>query len=280
LQKDLKMSLELSTKTREDRAGSAPGGATRALERAVAHLLGRQHKDGHWKSELETNVTMEAEDLLLRRFLGIHDDETAALTANWIRHKQQPGGGWATFHGGPAELSTTIEAYTALRLAGDPPDADHMRRAAQVALDLGGIEKSRVFTRIWLALFGEWSWRDLPALPPEVVLLPAWFPLNIYDFACWARQTIVPLTIVAAHRPQRELGFDVRELRTRRHHPEKLSLRTWGGSRPSTGRSTSTSAIPSVPCATTPCAWGPSGSCAARKPTAAGAASSRPGCTR
>lgn len=221
------MSLELSS----DAFGAAgrAAGPVEALDRAVVHLLGRQNKDGHWKSELETNVTMEAEDLFLRRFLGIHDDETAALTANWIRHKQQADGSWATFHGGPADLSTTVEAYTALRLAGDPPDAEHMRRAAQVALDLGGIERTRVFTRIWLALFGEWAWSDLPALPPEVILLPAWFPLNVYDFGCWARQTIVPLTIVAAHKPQRELGFSVRELRVGHQTLEKLSLRTWGG---------------------------------------------------
>jgi len=219
----------------------------RTLERAVSHLLGRQEKDGHWRSELETNVTMEAEDLLLRHFLGILDEQSAALTANWIRFKQQPGGGWATFEGGPADVSTTVEAYTALRLAGDPPEAEHMRRAAGIARDLGGIEATRVFTRIWLALFGEWSWSALPALPPEIMFLPSWLPLNIYDFACWARQTIVPLTIVAAHRPQRELGFSLDELRLERGEDgasaacaacaagaagatkEPISLRTWGG---------------------------------------------------
>lgn len=221
-----------------------------SLERAVSHLLGRQEKDGHWRSELETNVTMEAEDLLLRRFLGILDEQSVALTANWIRFKQQPGGGWATFEGGPADVSTTVEAYTALRLAGDPPEAEHMRRAAEIVRDLGGIEATRVFTRIWLALFGEWPWSALPALPPEIMFLPSWFPLNIYDFACWARQTIVPLTIVAAHRPQRELGFSLDELRVRRGADgadgasgaygasgadktdaakAPISLRSWGG---------------------------------------------------
>ncbi len=207
----------------------------RTLERAVSHLLGRQEKDGHWRSELETNVTMEAEDLLLRRFLGILDEQSAALTANWIRFKQQPGGGWATFEGGPADVSTTVEAYTALRLAGDPPEAEHMLRAAEVARELGGIEATRVFTRIWLALFGEWPWSALPALPPEVVFLPAWFPLNIYDFACWARQTIVPLTIVAAHRPQRELGFSLDELRLRRREDGAIGATGESGTAGPTG---------------------------------------------
>jgi len=70
-----------------------------------------------------------------------------------------------------------------------------------------------VFTRFWMALFGLVAWDDLPATPPEVVLLPRWVPLNIYDFACWARQTIVPLTVVSAHRPRRELPFGIDELR-------------------------------------------------------------------
>ncbi len=199
--------------------GSAGGGeqvgaaARAAQDRAVAHLLERQDAEGWWKGELETNVTMDAEDLLMREFLGVRTREETALAANWIRAKQREDGSWANYYHGPADLSTTIEAYAALRLAGDPPEAEHMKRAREVVLGLGGIERSRVFTRIWLALFGEWSWEDLPALPPEVILLPAWFPLNVYDFACWARQTIVPLTIVGSHRPVRPLPFSLAELR-------------------------------------------------------------------
>ncbi|RIK90073.1 MAG: squalene--hopene cyclase [Proteobacteria bacterium] len=203
--------------------------AAGALERARDHLLGLQTPAGYWKAELETNVTMEAEDLLLRQFLGIGDAETTRRTAAWIRSRQDADGGWAIFHGGPPDLSATIEAYTALRLAGDPVDAEHMRRAAHVVQEGGGIEASRVFTRIWLALFGEWPWERLPALPPEVILLPAWFPLNVYDFACWARQTIVPLTVVAAHRPQRRLPFSLGELRTGRWEAGRPGWRTWAG---------------------------------------------------
>ena len=203
--------------------------AERALARGVELLLAQQEPEGFWKAELETNVTMDAEDLLLRRFLGMPAERETRLSAEWIRSQQRPDGSWATSYGGPADLSTTIEAYAALRLAGDPPDAAHLRRAREVVLDAGGIERSRVFTRLWLALFGEWSWDDLPALPPEVILLPPWFPLNVYDFACWARQTIVPLTVVAAHRPRRSLGFELGELRTGRRMVERFSLATWAG---------------------------------------------------
>jgi squalene-hopene/tetraprenyl-beta-curcumene cyclase len=204
-------------------------GARGALERACKYLFATQDSRGFWKGELETNVTMDAEDLLLREFLGIRTDDETKQAAVWIRSQQHADGAWGTFHGGPAELSTTIEAYVALRLAGDPVDAPHMRRACEQIRALGGLEGARVFTRFWLALFGLFPWEDLPALPPEVIFLPSWFPLNIYDFSCWARQTIVPLTVVASHRPARRLPFGLDELRTGRVVPPRQSLRTWGG---------------------------------------------------
>lgn len=183
-----------------------------ALERARTHLLDLQDPRGWWKGELETNVTMEAEDLLLRAFLGVSDHDLTRETAAWIRWRQRRDGTWATFHAGPGDLSTTIEAYVALRLAGDSPEDPHMQQAAAFVRRSGGVEHARVFTRLWLALFGLWSWRDLPALPPELILLPPSVPLNIYDFACWARQTIVAITVVGAFRPVRPLGFTVAEL--------------------------------------------------------------------
>ncbi|MHC5705124.1 squalene--hopene cyclase [Streptomyces tirandamycinicus] len=202
--------------------GDSAGLCTTALltaQRSVEHLLGRQAPQGWWKADLETNVTMDAEDLLLRQFLGVHDEKTTAAAAVFIRGEQREDGTWATFYGGPGELSTTIEAYVALRLAGDRPDDPHMERAAAWIRARGGIAASRVFTRIWLALFGWWKWEDLPELPPELIYLPSWFPLNIYDFGCWARQTIVPLTVVSATRPVRPAPFALDELHTDRHRP-------------------------------------------------------------
>jgi squalene-hopene/tetraprenyl-beta-curcumene cyclase len=200
-----------------------------ALDAAVGYLRGIQHPKGWWQGELETNVTMDAEDLLMREFLGIRTAEDTGQAARWIRAQQREDGSWATFEGGPGDLSTTVEAWVALRLAGDDPAADHMRRAAEFAVAAGGLERSRVFTRIWLALFGLWSWDDLPDMPPELIFLPKWFPFNVYDWACWARQTVVPLTIVATLRPCRPLPFGVDELRTHADPPPLSRPWTWTG---------------------------------------------------
>ncbi len=206
-----------------------PTAAAGALHSAVDHLRNLQNEAGWWKGELATNVTMDAEDLLLREFLGTREAAETQEAARWIRSQQRPDGTWATFADGPPDLSTTVEAWVALRLAGDPVDAPHLRRAQQWVLAHGGLESTRVFTRIWLALFGLWSWDELPEMPPEMIFLPKWFPLNIYDWGCWARQTVVPLTVVNAVRPVRPLPFGVDELRTGRRPQRADRLFSWRG---------------------------------------------------
>jgi squalene-hopene/tetraprenyl-beta-curcumene cyclase len=183
-----------------------------AVARAVRHLTGLQDPAGWWKGDLETNVTMDAEDLMLRHFLGILEPRDTARAARWIRSQQRADGTWATFAGGPGDLSTTAEAWVALRLAGDPADAPHLVAAAEFVRSRGGVGATRVFTRIWLSLVGLWSWDDVPTIPPEIMLLPRWVPLNIYDWACWARQTIVPLAVVSSLRPVRPVSFGIDEL--------------------------------------------------------------------
>jgi squalene-hopene/tetraprenyl-beta-curcumene cyclase len=184
------------------------------LDAAVDHLRSLQTEEGWWKGDLATNVTMDAEDLMLRHFLGIATAQTDDETARWIRSQQLSDGSWATFPGGPGELSTTVESWVALRMAGDDPAEPHMTAAAEFARREGGVENTRVFTHMWLSLFGLWSWDDCPDLPPELIFLPSWAPLNIYNWGCWARQTIVPLTIVSAVRPVHPIDFDVEELRS------------------------------------------------------------------
>ena len=235
-------SLAETTQTQSALAQSAPAHSAHAdaapaasidgeecLRRATAALLAQQHPDGWWKGELETNVTMDAEDLLLRQFLGIRTEAQTQSAARWIRSQQRGDGTWANYYGGPGDLSTTVEAYVALRLAGDPIEADHMQLAAAFVRDMGGVERSRVFTRIWLALFGKWSWDLLPVLPPELVLMPSWVPLNVYDFGCWARQTVVALTVVGSHRPTRHLPVDIDELLTGASPLPGHPMTTWSG---------------------------------------------------
>src|SRR3984957_118510 len=182
------------------------------LTRARDHLLGLQDPRGWWIGELETNVSMDAEDVLLRHFLGILTATELKETAGWLRSQQREDGTWANFYGGPGELSTTTEAYVALRLAGDPADAAHMAAAAGWITSQGGLTATRVFTRMWLALSGLWDWDALPVIPPEVIYLPSWFPLNIYDWGCWARQTVVALAVVSSHRPSNPVPFTIEDL--------------------------------------------------------------------
>ncbi|HVB70283.1 MAG TPA: squalene--hopene cyclase [Acidimicrobiales bacterium] len=203
--------------------------AADALGRAVRRLESLQDPAGWWKGELETNVTMDAEDLLLREFLGVRTASLSEAAARWIRANQREDGTWANFYGGPPELSTTIEAYVALRLVGDARDSEHLQRARDYILAAGGVEASRVFTRLWLALFGLWPWDELPVIPPELIYLPPWFPLNIYDFACWARQSVVAFSVVNAHRPVHPLAFDIDELFSGKRSKVPTSLRTWAG---------------------------------------------------
>jgi squalene-hopene/tetraprenyl-beta-curcumene cyclase len=186
--------------------------AAGAVTQAQEWLLSQQAPAGWWKGELETNVTMEAEDLLMRHILGILTDEQAEETARWIRSQQRADGTWASWFEGPADLSTTVESYAALRLVGDRTDEPHMVSAAAYIREQGGLPATRVFTRIWLAMVGLWSWDELPVLPPELVLLPKRFPLALPQWGCWARQTIVPLAIVSALRPSTPVSFDLTEL--------------------------------------------------------------------
>src|SRR6201992_1099578 len=154
------------------------GEAQLALEAGREHLLSLQSEAGWWRGELQTNVTMDAEDMLLREFLGVRDEAETERSAAWIRSQQRADGTWANFHEGPGDLSSTIEAYWALRLAGDDPQQEHMLQAAEFVREQGGLEQARVFTHLWLALFGLWSWDRVPALPPEGMLLPSRFPFN------------------------------------------------------------------------------------------------------
>jgi squalene-hopene/tetraprenyl-beta-curcumene cyclase len=182
-----------------------PDRARRGTQKAVEWLLSRQSPEGWWCGELEANVTIQAEYILLMHFLGLRDDARWAEVLRYIDLRQQDDGGWPIYYGGPSDLSTTIEAYVALKLAGRDSDDARMRKARELILRMGSLPKARIFSKIWLALVGEYPWDGTPVMPPELMFLPPWVPLNIYDFSSWARGTIVPLLIVISLRPVREL---------------------------------------------------------------------------
>ena len=184
----------------------------RALEAAVEWLRESQNPAGWWTAELETNVTMTAEHVLLLRFLDLSLDSIRAGATEHILHNQREDGSWGLYHEAPADLSTTIEAYVALKVLGVDPGSGPMTRALRVVHQQGGVAGARVFTKMWLALFGAYPWAGVPSMPPELVRLPPSVPLNLYDFACWARGTIAPLLIVLSRKPVRALGCSLDEL--------------------------------------------------------------------
>ncbi len=184
------------------------------IARARDWLLHDQEEAGYWWGELEANASITAEYLLITHHLGIGNPEQWAKIARYLRHHQQPQGYWSQWWGGPGELSTSIEVYFALKLAGEDPSAPHMVRARDWILEQGGIAQARVFTKMWLALFDQFDWDQLPIVPTWINLLPSWGPLNVYELASWSRATVVGLTVVFASRPMAALpaGAGVSEL--------------------------------------------------------------------
>ena len=184
------------------------------IARARDWLLHDQAEAGYWWGELEANASITAEYLLITHYLGIGNPEQWAKIARYLRHHQQPQGYWSQWWGGPGELSTSIEVYFALKLAGEDPSAPHMVRARDWILEQGGIAQARVFTKMWLALFDQFDWDQLPIVPTWINLLPSWGPLNVYELASWSRATVVGLTVVFASRPMAALpaGAGVSEL--------------------------------------------------------------------
>lgn len=178
---------------------------TTVLQRGIQHALTLQNPQGYWVAPLDSNSTMEAEYLLLMNFLEIDNPEKQQKLMNHILSQQQDDGSWALYFQGPGDLSTTVECYFALLMSGLTKTDSRMQRAKMFILQSGGLLNVRMFTRIWLALFGQWSWNTIPIIPPELILLPKWFSINIYAFASWARATILPLSLVMMKRPHKPI---------------------------------------------------------------------------
>lgn len=195
-----------------------------SLEPAVAAarnwLVAAQQPDGHWVGELEGDTILESEYILLLAHLGRHETSTARKAARYILEKQLPEGGWSLYPGGPVDTSSSVKAYFALKVTGHDPASEPMQRARSAILAHGGADAVNSFTRYYLALLGQISYDECPVVPPEMVLLPKWLPINLSSVSAWSRTIIVPLAIMSALKPVTRLDprLGIRELFLRSPH--------------------------------------------------------------
>jgi squalene-hopene/tetraprenyl-beta-curcumene cyclase len=202
---------------------------------ATRALLDLRQPDGHWVFELEADCTIPAEYVLLRRYLGEPVDLLLeGKIANYLRRIQGAHGGWPLVHDGAFDMSASVKAYFALKMIGDAVDAPHMIRAREAIRSRGGAVHSNVFTRFMLAMFGVLTWRSVPVLPVEIMLLPMWSPFHLNQLSSRARTTLVPLLVLAALKPKAKpvSGVNIDELFLQR--PDSIGMtakaphQSWG----------------------------------------------------
>jgi squalene-hopene/tetraprenyl-beta-curcumene cyclase len=196
----------------------------------VDWLLARQHEDGHWRAALEGDTILESEYLLLLAWLDRFDSPEVSGAIQRIRALQLPEGGWPIYPGGPAEVSASVKAYLVLKLAGHSSDEPFMQRAREAIRGLGGPWAANSFTRYYLALLGQMPYSACPAVPPEIVLLPKWFPINLHSVSAWSRTMIVPLSLMWTFKPCRSIPAEqgIAELFEEGHHaPPRIRARGW-----------------------------------------------------
>jgi len=190
-------------------AGSSPGATSARLQKAMhlaqQNLLRLQHADGHWCGELIVDCTLCADYVLYMHWLGRVDEVLQDKCVQHIRRRQLSDGGWNIYVGGPSEINASVKAYFALKLAGDSPNAPHMREARATILRLGGIPRTNTYAKLYLALMGQFPWQHLPTIPVEITLLPRWLPFNLYEISSWSRAMLVPLAIINHFKPTRAL---------------------------------------------------------------------------
>ena len=176
-----------------------------AIGRAQKNLLRQQHADGHWCGELLVDSTLCSDYVLFMHWLGDVDENLQQRCVRHIMKRQLPDGGWNIYYGGPSEVNASVKAYFALKLAGHSPDLPFMHEARANILRLGGIPRMNTFSKLYLALLGQFPWHYLPSIPVEMILLPKWAPFHIYKMSSWSRAMLVPLAIINHFKPTREL---------------------------------------------------------------------------
>lgn len=185
----------------------------RMIDAAAGRLLEEQRRDGHWCAELEGDTILESEYVLLLHYLGRGDDPRVRACCERLRNTRLEAGGWSIRPGGPTDVSASVKAYLCLKLAGDDPDSPPMAAARRAIVEAGGLGACNSYTQLLLAVFGLRRWRDAPAVPPEIVLLPRWFYFNLYEMSAWTRAIVVPLAVIWGLKPSVAVAVDLEELR-------------------------------------------------------------------
>ncbi len=183
-----------------------------ARDRTRDWLLSQQHSEGYWVAELQGDTILETEYAIYLHYMGWGDPKTYGLLANYVLTQQNDTGGWGIYPGAPSDVSASVKVYILLKLAGHKIDSPLMGKVRAEILRLGGITKVNSFTKIYLALVGEFPWEGVPAIPPELILFPKNFYFSIYSMSAWSRTMIVPLSLVEHAKLTRPLPFNVDEL--------------------------------------------------------------------
>jgi squalene-hopene/tetraprenyl-beta-curcumene cyclase len=199
-------------------------GVDNAISRSQAYFLQEQKPEGYWYYPLEANATMDAEYIFFNHFIGRVDEQKHQRLCQHLLAVQGEDGSWPLFYKGPGHLGNTIEAYFALKLTGYPASHSSLVKAREFILAHGGVAQAQVFTRIFLAYFGQFPWRGVPAVPVELILLPNWFPINIYEMSSWARGTVVPLSMILAHQPYVRISGEQGIAELWKEPPERSNL--------------------------------------------------------
>ena len=176
------------------------------IDATASWLLSRQAADGHWRAPLEGDTILESEYVLLLTWAGRMSRPEIPGAIQRILNEQLPGGGWAIHPGGPVDVSASVKAYLALKITGHDQHSEPLCRARAAIERAGGPWAVNSFTKFYLALLGQMSYAHCPAVPPEMVLLPDWFPVNLHRVSAWSRTMIVPLSLMWAFKPVREIA--------------------------------------------------------------------------
>ena len=181
---------------------------SQAIALAQENLLRQQKPDGHWCGELIVDSTLCSDFVLFMHWVGEVDVALQERCARHILKRQLPDGGWNIYYGGPSEINASVKGYFALKLAGYSPTLPFMRKARENIMRLGGIPRMNTFSKLYLALLGQFPWKYLPTIPVEMILLPKWALFHIYRMSSWSRAMLIPLAIINHLKPTRTLPGD------------------------------------------------------------------------